>query len=189
MLAFTIDTPSAKATMAAALAIGRLAKAGDLFVLDGLLGAGKTTFTKGFAEAFEVRGNISSPTFVISRLHPALGSGPDLLHVDAYRLDEQWEVEDLDLDSDLSHSVTLVEWGRTKVEHLSDSYALVELKRAETFEQLNLTLAQLGEADYGDEERNLTITFFGPRFENQQAQISEALLSAGFKPVEIRGEE
>lgn len=89
---------------------------GDLLVLTGGLGAGKTTFTQAVGEALAVEGQISSPTFVLSRIHRAQAAGPDLVHVDAYRTDAQG-LESLDLASTLPESVTVVEWGRGLVEH------------------------------------------------------------------------
>ncbi len=94
-------------------------RAGDLIVLTGDLGAGKTTFTRGLGEGLGVRGAVTSPTFVIARRHPAGGRGIDLLHVDAYRLGSASEIDDLDLD--VEGAVTVVEWGAGRVEHLSDS--------------------------------------------------------------------
>ncbi|MGB7982631.1 MAG: tRNA (adenosine(37)-N6)-threonylcarbamoyltransferase complex ATPase subunit type 1 TsaE [Candidatus Nanopelagicales bacterium] len=90
---------------------------GDVVVLDGPLGAGKTTFTQGIGTALSVRGAVTSPTFVIARRHP--GPGPALVHVDAYRLAGSVEVDDLDLDADLDQAVTVVEWGTGKVEGLA----------------------------------------------------------------------
>ena len=94
-------------------------RAGDLIVLTGDLGAGKTTFTRGLGEGLGVRGAVTSPTFVIARRHPGGDGGIDLLHVDAYRLGSASEVDDLDLD--LAGAVTVVEWGAGRVEHLADS--------------------------------------------------------------------
>ena len=91
--------------------------AGDVVCLDGPLGAGKTTLTQGIGVALSVRGAVTSPTFVIARLHP--GPGPALVHVDAYRLADSVEVEDLGLDADLERSVTVVEWGAGKVEGMA----------------------------------------------------------------------
>src|SRR5579863_7841245 len=84
---------------------------GDLVVLDGPLGAGKTTLVQGIGTGLGVRGPVTSPTFVIARLHPSLRGGPDLVHADAYRLGSWLEVDDLDLDADVDHCVTVVEWG------------------------------------------------------------------------------
>jgi tRNA threonylcarbamoyladenosine biosynthesis protein TsaE len=106
-------------------ALGRrlaaLLRPGDLVVLTGELGAGKTTFTRGLGEGLGVRGPVTSPTFVIARVHPPLGEGPPLVHADAYRLGgDLAELEDLDLDAALPESVVVVEWGEGKVEDLSD---------------------------------------------------------------------
>ena len=98
--------------------------AGDLVILSGGLGAGKTTLTKGIGDGLGVRGPITSPTFVIARVHPPLGPGrdqtaPALVHADAYRLGGVLELDDLDLDTDLASSVTVVEWGEGLAEGLS----------------------------------------------------------------------
>lgn len=175
---FTVRTSGAEDTRRAARAIAHHAKAGDLFVLDGPLGAGKTTFTQGFARELDVRGNVASPTFVIARVHPANAEGPNLVHVDAYRLDEDWDIEDLDLDSDLDTSITLVEWGRDRVEHLASSYAIVELRRAESLQS-----GPLDDPDDTDEERSLTVTFVGERYTREElVRIGIDLREAGFNP-------
>jgi tRNA threonylcarbamoyladenosine biosynthesis protein TsaE len=100
--------------------LGALLRGGDVLVLTGDLGAGKTTLTQGIAEGLGVRGPITSPTFVIARVHPSLVGGPELVHVDAYRLGSALELDDLDLDADLDASVTVVEWGAGLAEQLSD---------------------------------------------------------------------
>jgi tRNA threonylcarbamoyladenosine biosynthesis protein TsaE len=103
--------------------LAALLRAGDLVVLTGPLGAGKTTLVQGIGHGLGVRGPVTSPTFVIARVHPALdGTGPALVHADAYRLGSRAEVDDLDLDADLGTSVTVVEWGEGLVEDLADSY-------------------------------------------------------------------
>lgn len=107
-------------TFAEALA-GHL-RAGDLLILTGNLGAGKTTLTQSLGRALNVAGRITSPTFVIAREHPALGGGPALVHVDAYRLADGEELHDLDLDSELEESITVVEWGAGLAEQLSADY-------------------------------------------------------------------
>ena len=99
-------------------------------VLSGELGAGKTTFTQGLGRGLGVRGDITSPTFVIAREHPALGDGPDLVHVDAYRLGGIDELDDLDLDTSLDEAVTVVEWGTGLAEGLADSRLEVRIERA-----------------------------------------------------------
>jgi tRNA threonylcarbamoyladenosine biosynthesis protein TsaE len=92
---------------------------GDLVVLSGDLGAGKTTLVQGIGAGLGVRGPITSPTFVIARVHPSLTAGPALVHADAYRLTSPAEVDDLDLDASLETSVTVVEWGGGLVEDLA----------------------------------------------------------------------
>jgi tRNA threonylcarbamoyladenosine biosynthesis protein TsaE len=112
--------------------LGALLEAGDLLVLTGGLGAGKTSLTQGIAEGLRVRGPITSPTYVIARVHPSLVGGPDLVHVDAYRLGGLAELDDLDLDASLEDAVTVVEWGRGVAEQLSEDYLEVTLTGHET---------------------------------------------------------
>jgi tRNA threonylcarbamoyladenosine biosynthesis protein TsaE len=112
--------------------LGALLRAGDLLVLTGDLGAGKTTLTQGIADGLGVRGPITSPTFVIARVHPSLVGGPDLVHVDAYRLGCFAELEDLDLDASLEEAVTVVEWGHGVAEQLSESHLDLTLRGYET---------------------------------------------------------
>ena len=99
--------------------LARVLLPGDLVVLSGDLGAGKTTLVQGIGAGLGVRGPITSPTFVIARVHPSLSGGPALVHADAYRLDSPAEVDDLDLDASLETSVTVVEWGGGLVEDLA----------------------------------------------------------------------
>jgi tRNA threonylcarbamoyladenosine biosynthesis protein TsaE len=101
--------------------LASLLQPGDLVVLSGPLGAGKTTLAQGIGSGLGVRGRVTSPTFVISRVHPSMGSGPALVHADAYRLGSKAEVDDLDLDTDMASSVTIVEWGEGLVEDLAAS--------------------------------------------------------------------
>ncbi len=128
--------------------------AGDLVVLSGGLGAGKTTLTQGIGSGLGVRGAITSPTFVIARVHPSTSGGPALVHVDAYRLGSLDEVDDLDLDTSLETSVTVVEWGEDKVEELSEDRLAVLIARP------------VGGApsDDDDEPRTVTLTGIGPRW-------------------------
>jgi tRNA threonylcarbamoyladenosine biosynthesis protein TsaE len=114
-----VTLATADETRAFGIRLGRLLRAGDVLVLTGDLGAGKTTLTQGIAEGLGVRGPITSPTFVIARVHPSLIGGPALVHVDAYRVGSQLELDDLDLDADLDESVTVVEWGAGLAEQLS----------------------------------------------------------------------
>jgi tRNA threonylcarbamoyladenosine biosynthesis protein TsaE len=108
--------------------LGALLQAGDLLLLTGDLGAGKTTLTQGIADGLGVRGPITSPTFVIARMHPSMVGGPDLVHVDAYRLGGFAELEDLDLEASLEEAVTVVEWGEGVAEQLSESHLDVTLR-------------------------------------------------------------
>jgi tRNA threonylcarbamoyladenosine biosynthesis protein TsaE len=129
---FHVET--ADQTHQLASAIGSVLEAGDLLILTGELGAGKTTFTQGLGEGLGVRPGIISPTFVLVRIHPNLPAGPrpggpDLVHVDAYRLESASEIDDIDLENTLDTSVTVVEWGSERVEHLSDSRLEIELHR------------------------------------------------------------
>lgn len=108
--------------------LGRSLRAGDLVVLTGGLGAGKTTLTQGIGAGLGVRGPVTSPTFVLARVHPSLVGGPALAHVDAYRLGGALELDDLDLDTDVADSVTVVEWGHGVAERLADAYLEIELE-------------------------------------------------------------
>ncbi|WP_066041100.1 tRNA (adenosine(37)-N6)-threonylcarbamoyltransferase complex ATPase subunit type 1 TsaE [Herbiconiux solani] len=101
--------------------------AGDVVLLSGDLGAGKTTFTRGLGEGLGIRGPVTSPTFVLARTHPSLVGGPALVHVDAYRLSSALELDDLDID--FAHSVVVVEWGAGMIEALTDSYLSIEIDR------------------------------------------------------------
>jgi len=102
-------------------------RAGDLVILDGPLGAGKTVLVQGIGAGLGVAGPVTSPTFVIARVHR--GPRVPLVHVDAYRLGSLAEVDDLDLDTGLDEAVTVVEWGEGKVEHLAEAHLLVRLRR------------------------------------------------------------
>ena len=101
--------------------LARQLRAGDLVILAGPLGAGKTTLVQGIGAGLGARGPFTSPTFVIARVHPSLsGTGPALVHADAYRLGSIEEVDDLDLDTDVATAVTVVEWGTGLAENLSE---------------------------------------------------------------------
>nr|WP_198684001.1 tRNA (adenosine(37)-N6)-threonylcarbamoyltransferase complex ATPase subunit type 1 TsaE [Brachybacterium sp. YJGR34] len=158
--------PEGTRTLARALAA--VLRAGDLVVLDGPLGAGKTTFTQGLGAGLGVRGPVASPTFVIERVHPSLGGGPDLVHVDAYRLAGGGDIDDLDLEADLDRAVTVVEWGRDHVEHLVDSFLRVELERPDAVE----------DPEDPDEPRTLRLVPYGSRWDEAALEELEAALAA-----------
>lgn len=119
MIEFVV--PDADAMEALGARLAPLLRAGDLVQLDGELGAGKTTLTRGLGAALGAREAITSPTFVLARVHPTT-SGPPLVHVDAYRLSSAIEVEDLDLDWD--NSIVVVEWGAGKLDGAGDRIEL-----------------------------------------------------------------
>lgn len=105
-------------------------RAGDLVILAGGLGAGKTTLVQGIGAGLGVRGQVASPTFIISRAHEPAADGPWLVHVDAYRLGSLAELDHLDLDDSTDQAVTVVEWGEGKAEALADGHALITIDRA-----------------------------------------------------------
>ena len=110
-------------------ALGRRLAPGDLVILSGSLGAGKTALTKGIGDGMGVAGTITSPTFVLARVHPAAPGGVQLVHVDAYRLAGALELDDLDLDTDLTTSAVVVEWGEGIADQLADARLVVHLER------------------------------------------------------------
>ena len=126
----TVLCATAEDTRALGRRLAAVLRAGDLVLLTGGLGAGKTTFTQGLAQGMGVRGRVTSPTFVLARLHPAPDGRPPLVHVDAYRLSGPDELDDLDLDTDLGSSVTVVEWGRGAAEALAADRLEVDLEPA-----------------------------------------------------------
>ena len=138
--------PTREDTVALGTELAAHLRAGDLVVLSGPLGAGKTAFTQGIGAGLEVTGRITSPTFVIARVHA--GDVP-LVHVDAYRLRGQAAVDldDLDLDLELERSVVVVEWGEGVVEQLSDSHLEVRIAR------------------HDDDSRTVELHGAGPRWE------------------------
>ncbi len=120
-------------------------RAGDLVILAGPLGAGKTTLVQGIGEGLGVRGPVTSPTFVIARVHPALaGSGPALVHADAYRLGSVSEVDDLDLDADMARAVTVVEWGEGLAEDLAEDRLEISIEPDRDTEVRTVRLAGHG---------------------------------------------
>ncbi len=154
----TISDSDAMEALGARLA--PLLRAGDLVLLDGELGAGKTTLTRGLGAALGTREPITSPTFVLAREHPT-ASGPPLVHVDSYRLATAAEVEDLDLDWD--HAIVVVEWGAGKLDAVADSFLRVEIERPVGGDPL---------AD--DAPRHVRITGVGERWAGVEARLSPA---------------
>ncbi|MEY4276549.1 MAG: hypothetical protein RIS26_1012 [Actinomycetota bacterium] len=146
----TIDTPEAMHQFG--LGLAKVLRAGDLVILTGPLGAGKTTLTRGVGEGLKALGNVSSPTFVIARTHKRENSSVPLVHVDAYRLASVHEFDDLDID--LENSIVLVEWGRGFAEDLSDSWLDIEIERDTSGES---------------EVRTLTATGVGQRWDQAEA--------------------
>jgi tRNA threonylcarbamoyladenosine biosynthesis protein TsaE len=142
--------PTVDDTRAFGARLAGLLRAGDLVVLAGPLGAGKTALVQGIAEGLGVLGAVTSPTFVIARVHrpdPAGGGTVALVHADAYRLgtapDPRAEIDDLDLDASMDESVTVVEWGEGMVEQLGDAHLLVRIDRGDE-ETRTVTLQPVG---------------------------------------------
>jgi tRNA threonylcarbamoyladenosine biosynthesis protein TsaE len=125
-----LSTGTAGQTRDCGVRLSSVLRAGDLLILSGDLGAGKTTFTQGLGAGLGVRGDVTSPTFVISRVHPSTVGGPALVHVDAYRLHGLAELDDLDLDTSLEDAVTVVEWGSGVAEELAEDRLEIEILRA-----------------------------------------------------------
>ncbi len=121
----TLTGPAATEALGRCLALA--CRPGDLLVLNGDLGAGKTTLTRGLGAGLGVRGAVTSPTFVVARRHPHPEGGTALIHVDAYRLGSRAEIDDLDLLDGADAAITVVEWGADRVEHLSVSRLHIDM--------------------------------------------------------------
>lgn len=160
-----VDTPEAMHDLG--VRIGASLHAGDLLILTGPLGAGKTTLARGIGDGLGVRGPVTSPTFVLARTHPSLVGGVPLVHVDAYRLMDAGEVEDLDID--FEHSVVVAEWGADKLRDTHDSWLELVIERPTGAEQID--------ARAGDdaEPRLVTVHAHGSRWSRQ------ALVDAGLE--------
>lgn len=169
--------PSADAMREWGIELAAQLRAGDLLVLDGPLGAGKTTFTRGLGEGLGIRGTVTSPTFVLARTHPSVVGGPALVHVDAYRLGDARELDDLDID--YVNSVVVVEWGAGMVDGVSDSWLEMQIERptgagqapdaADTSSNEQSTREPQTEADEHseldvDEPRVVTVKGYGARW-------------------------
>ncbi len=149
---FTVATADEMRDLGAML--GRTCRASDVIVLTGDLGAGKTTFTQGLAVGLGIDEAVTSPTFVIARVHPSAGAGPDLVHVDAYRLGSAVELDELDLEADLNRSVVVVEWGGGLVGGLAETPIDVSIVRSD---------------DEADETRTVTVSALGNQWETALA--------------------
>jgi tRNA threonylcarbamoyladenosine biosynthesis protein TsaE len=174
----TLSVSTADQTHALGAALASELDGGDLLVLSGELGAGKTTFAQGLGEGLGVRAGVISPTFVLVRIHPNLPDGPrpggpDLVHVDAYRLGSASEIDDIDLENTMDSAVTVVEWGRGRVEHLSESRLEVDLHRAIGLQPTDPGSGAPGSRSAGvldfdsednDEPRTIVLRGFGPRW-------------------------
>jgi tRNA threonylcarbamoyladenosine biosynthesis protein TsaE len=146
------ELPTAADTFAFGERLAAILRAGDLVVLTGPLGAGKTALVQGIGAGLGVRGRVVSPTFVIARVHP----GPvPLVHVDAYRLGSFAEVDDLDLDVSLDDAVTAVEWGAGLVEQLTDARLEIAIERAPDSEVRTVRLMPHG-GDWAERVAGLT---------------------------------
>jgi tRNA threonylcarbamoyladenosine biosynthesis protein TsaE len=156
----TLDTVEATSRFGSEL--GNRLRAGDLVILTGSLGAGKTTMTKGIATGMGVRGRVTSPTFVIARVHRPDTAAPHgtaavpLVHVDAYRLGGALELDDLDLDTDLDAAAVVVEWGEGIAERLAEQRLIIELTRLP------------------DDTRTATLTPVGDSWRRRLPEIVEA---------------
>ncbi len=140
-----LTMPTAADMRALGARLAGVLRAGDLVVLTGPLGAGKTVLVQGIGAGLDVRGVVVSPTFVIARVHrPARPGGVPLVHVDAYRLGSLDEVDDLDLDVDMADAVTVVEWGAGLVEHLNDARLEIAMARAPDSEERTVRLMPFG---------------------------------------------
>jgi tRNA threonylcarbamoyladenosine biosynthesis protein TsaE len=138
--------------------IGRIVQGGDVLVLTGQLGAGKTTLTQGIAVGMGIDERVTSPTFVIARIHDSPTGGPSLAHVDAYRLGSIAELDDLDLDADLERSVVVVEWGAGLVDDLSE-------------DRIDISIVRSDSAD--DETRTVELTTTSPRWADGLSNLTE----------------
>jgi tRNA threonylcarbamoyladenosine biosynthesis protein TsaE len=156
----TAEIPTREAMHELGRRLAGVLRAGDLVVLTGELGSGKTALTQGIGEGLGVRGPVTSPTFVIARVHPSEVGGPPLVHADAFRLGSLEEVDGLDLDASLDEAVTVVEWGHGLVEGLAGDRLEVTLERSAT--------APAGtdgeDADDVDELRRVSVSATGDRW-------------------------
>ena len=166
MAELTRTIPDAAAMHRFGIGLAGALNAGDLVVLTGPLGAGKTTLTRGLGEGLQVRGAVTSPTFVLARTHPSLVGGPPFVHVDAYRLNSAMELDDLDID--FAHSIVVVEWGHGLLDGITESWLDIEIERPQgrSFSEADAAASVLDLDHDLDEPRTLTLTGHGPRWAN-----------------------
>jgi tRNA threonylcarbamoyl adenosine modification protein YjeE len=164
-----VHAPDAAAMEAFGRELAADLRAGDLVLLTGPLGAGKTTLTRGIGDGLGVRGPVQSPTFVLARTHPNLVGGPSLVHVDAYRLGSAALLDDLDLDFD--HAVVVVEWGAGLLDDASESWLEVVIERPAGAAVLDAgggagVVTDAADAEFlgADEPRVLDVRGYGPRW-------------------------
>jgi tRNA threonylcarbamoyladenosine biosynthesis protein TsaE len=161
MAVIELTIPDTDAMEALGARLAPLLRAGDLVLLNGELGAGKTTLTRGLGAALGARGAVTSPTFVLARQHPTV-SGVPLVHVDAYRLPSWRELDDLDLDYE--HAIVVVEWGAGKLDGVSESWLTIDIERPTGAGDVE----DLG----ADEPRTVAITGTGPRGAELEASLA-----------------
>jgi len=168
-LSVEVRVPTADAMRDLGTALATTLRADDVVLLSGPLGAGKTTLTQGIGRGLDVRGQVASPTFVLARVHQPRHEGPALVHVDAYRLGSAAELDDLDLDTDLGSSVTVIEWGSGVAESLSD-------------ERLEIVIDRDAGAGPEDELRVVRVTGVGARW--ARIDLVTALRTTALRPPE-----
>ncbi|MBD3689956.1 tRNA (adenosine(37)-N6)-threonylcarbamoyltransferase complex ATPase subunit type 1 TsaE [Nanchangia anserum] len=172
MTTITRRIATAEDMRACGRALGEQLVAGDLVMLSGPLGAGKTTLTQGLGEGMGVAGTVASPTFIVARVHPSQSDGAGLVHVDAYRLTSSEDLETLDLDTALREHAVVVEWGEGLVESLSPTRVEIAIERASgvtiTTSDGAVDLAGLDEG-----ERTVTAHAVGERAEAIVAALAE----------------
>jgi tRNA threonylcarbamoyladenosine biosynthesis protein TsaE len=161
MAVIGLTIPNSDAMEALGARLAPALRAGDLVLLNGELGAGKTTLTRGLGAALGARGAVTSPTFVLAREHPT-AAGVPLVHVDAYRLPSWRELDDLDLD--FEHAIVVVEWGAGKLDGVSESWLSIDIARP--------TGGAVDEDLEADEPREVSITGTGPRGLELEASLT-----------------
>jgi len=162
-----LTLPNASATRQLGASLAEILEPGDVVILVGDLGAGKTTLAQGIGAGLGVAGTVASPTFIIARAHRPAPGRPALIHADAYRLGSLAELDDLDLDESVDEAVTVVEWGEGIAEVLAESHLVITLER------------QRGGAMEDPEAgvRTATLTGVGPRWDGAALDRLSAALA------------